>query len=146
MKYNISSETHFWSMFLFLTPWKYEKIFCVLVFSGGRKQKHCPKLYLVPDVGLDQIISISNLKNHFKSPQLSMRSPSFFRKIFSTSSNLYYKIFALHNAWEYWSIIFRPKPISDQCSYFLLHENMKKSFVFWCFQGVENRNIVQNCT
>ena len=57
----VSYETHFWSMFLFLTPWKYEKIFCVLVFSGGRKQKHCPKLYLVSDVGLDQIISISNL-------------------------------------------------------------------------------------
>ena len=64
-----------------------------------------------------------------------MRSPSFFTKIFSTFSNLYYKIFVLHNAWKYWSIILLCETHFCKCSYFWLHKNIKKKLCFCVFRG-----------
>ena len=36
--------TDFWPMFAFYTPWKHQKICGFLVFSGGIKWEHWPKI------------------------------------------------------------------------------------------------------
>ena len=36
--------THFWPMFLFCTPWKYQKTKGFLMFSGGIKWEHWPEM------------------------------------------------------------------------------------------------------
>ena len=41
------------------------------------------------------------------------------------------------------AIFFCDEPISGQCSHFIPLEKTRKSLVFWCFQGVLNRNIGQ---
>ena len=38
------SLAHFWRMLLFYTPWKHQKTFGFLVFSGSIKREHWPEM------------------------------------------------------------------------------------------------------